>query len=67
MFLTMHSTVRDTTKNEAGGGRRSGEGKEEEHNKCILFEQSFCPTLGKVHPFFNDFVMAFEQMLSSGQ
>lgn len=54
-------------KKEAGGGRRGEEAKEEEHNKCILFEPSYSPRPGKVQPFFNDFVMAFEQMLSSGQ
>lgn len=69
MSLIMFSTVRDiTTKKKQEKGEEVEKGKRRSTiNVYCLFEQSYSPTLGKMHPFYNDFVMAFEQMFSSGQ
>lgn len=35
--------------------------KKKGHDKCMLFEQSYFPRLGAMHPLSNYFVMASEQ------
>lgn len=48
------------------GSTWSSKKKKKECNKYKLSEQSFFPRLGDVHSFSNYFIMASEQMLSSG-